>query len=242
MKKMGYILIAVGVIIMIIGIVMVARPSNNTVVYNLFPQNSQSSAARQAPSHTDIASTAYRDRQQQMPAATPAPTAENASLTDPKQIGNAFENFIANLFADKSTFKVLEWNQGTTSTEGVYAENDKNPDFKINQTFKKSGLEYWVECKYRSQPDDGTILIKQYQLNRYRGIQRSSHIKIFVAIGVGGDPRNPDTLYIVPLDSIKDENILLAEISRFKINKTGRAFADYVSSYFSDHVFKKIPL
>ena len=86
------------------------------------------------------------------------------------------------------------------------------------------------------------ILIKKYQLDLYRGIQRSSRIKIFMAIGVGQDPGNPDTIYIVPLDSIKDENIRLDDISRFKVAKNGAAFSNYIQNYFCKHVFRKIPM
>lgn len=248
MKKMGYILIAVGIIILIIGVVMVAKPNQATGISNTTTQIFQEAPKPQSSEPIPESAPTATYSEDKSTSDNKLSESDNIDLkntaevkNDPKEIGNAFENFIANLFTDKSTFTVLEWNQGTTSTRGVYAENDKNPDFRIKQAFRKSGLEYWVECKYRTLHDDGIILIKKYQLDRYRGIQRSSRIKIFVAIGVGKDPENPDALYIVPLDSIKDENIRLDEISRFKVAKNGIAFSDYIRDYFCKHVFRKIP-
>ena len=51
-----------------------------------------------------------------------------------------------------------------------------------------------------------------------------------------------NTIYIVPLDSIKDENIRLDDISRFKVAKNGSAFSNYIQNYFCKHVFRKIPM
>ena len=56
---------------------------------------------------------------------------EDYKKTTNKEIGNEFENTVANLFTNRGLFTVLEWNQGQTSSQGVYAENDKNPDFKM---------------------------------------------------------------------------------------------------------------
>lgn len=254
MKKMGIVLIVIGIAIALTGLVMVAHQSENkeTVVDVATPRNDYavgktvesvpvSHPVPVAKSH--MKSDSEQDPHNDAPDTEPLKEKEEEkTLRDSKEVGNAFENFVANFFTDRSTFKVLEWNQGTTSSQGVYAEHDKNPDFRINQSFRKSGLEYWVECKYRSRNEDGHILIKKYQLNRYRSIQRSSHIKIFVAIGVGGKPGNPDELYIVPLDSIKDEATMLDDIGRFKVSKNGKAFADYIRNYFENHVFKKTPM
>lgn len=249
MKKMGYILIAVGIIILIIGVIMVAKPNQATAISPTTTQIFQEAPTSQSSEHIPGSTPTATYSEDKSTSDNKLSESDNIDVkntaevkNDPKEIGNAFENFIANLFTDKSTFTVLEWNQGTTSTRGVYAENDKNPDFRIKQTFRKSGLEYWVECKYRTLHDDGMILIKKYQLDRYRGIQRSSRIKIFMAIGVGQDPGNPDTIYIVPLDSIKDENIRLDDISRFKVAKNGAAFSNYIQNYFCKHVFRKIPM
>lgn len=162
-----------------------------------------------------------------------------SAFDDAKEKGNQFENYVANLFKDKKLFKVLEWNQGQTSSEGVYAENDKNPDFKIKQDFKKSGLTYWVECKFRSKTNDGNFTIADYQLKRYRKIQAESRLKVFVAIGFGGSPSNPEMFYLVPLDSLKSSIINVNDINQFKINHSGQLFYDCVQDYFQNKVFKK---
>lgn len=164
----------------------------------------------------------------------------NTSMKDDaKEKGNQFENYVANLFKNRKLFQVLEWNQGQTSSEGVYAENDKNPDFKIKQDFRKSGLIYWVECKFRSKTDKGNFTIADYQLKRYRKIQSESHLKVFVAIGLGGSPANPEKFYLVPLDSLKSSVINVNQINQFKISHSGQVFFDCVQDYFMNKVFTK---
>lgn len=167
MKKMGLALIIVGVLLAGTGVYMMTS-DNNTNITSGREINIKTSQDNRTK---DIASGTFENNQTSVSAGMESDTEpqkiekenENGSTpvkSDPKEIGNAFENFVANLFADRSTFTVLEWNQGTTSTEGVYAEHDKNPDFRINQSFKKNGLEYWVECKYRTPDSNNQVTIK----------------------------------------------------------------------------------
>lgn len=158
-----------------------------------------------------------------------------------KEKGNSFENFVANLFKDRNVFNVLEWNQGQTSSEGVYAENDKNPDFKIQQTLADGfKLTYWIECKYRNHFDGSNcIVIKNYQLSRYRQIQRESHRKILIAVGIGKEPSSPSQFYLIPLDSISGENISKEDLKAYFMSKPATQFAPRTADWFQNHVFKK---
>ena len=164
---------------------------------------------------------------------------DDERITEAKKTGNAFENYVANLFADRQLFRVLECHQGQTSSEGVYAENDTDPDFRILQTFGKNGLEYWVECKYRSRFKDNEIKVDQYQIDRYREKQRSSHRKVFFAIGVGGTPDTPGSFYVMPLDSVPGEMISRSALEPYVMSDPKSAFAPWIESYFVDKVFPK---
>lgn len=123
--KMNVLLIIAGAVLIVVGVVRMAG-------------DKQASADSAAQSNTEVALAQQQPQVQvverviervvQVPAEAPSKSAD--SLTA-KEKRNGFEDFVANLFKDRSTFTVLEWNQGQTSSEGVYAENDKNPDFKI---------------------------------------------------------------------------------------------------------------
>lgn len=171
--------------------------------------------------------------------------AASQSAADPvshnKAVGNDFENFVANLFSVRDTFKVLEWNQGQTSTDGVYAEQNKRPDFKIRQTLDNgSKIYFWVECKYRSALFNNAITVKEYQLIRYRIIQRTSHRKIFLAIGIGGSPSAPDRFALLPLDSVKSEDIHNDAISNAVLSDlSSKSIASFFQDYFLNKVFTK---
>lgn len=159
---------------------------------------------------------------------------------DAKGVGNMFEDFVANLFKNSNIFVVKEWNKGSTSSEGVYAEQDKKPDFKICQNFNGRELVYWIECKYRSKTSDkGFIKIDDYQLSRYRKIQKDSRKKVLIAIGIGGEPTQPKDFFVVPLDSINKEYIHIDNIKRYELLKPAEEFAGYIDSYFMEKVFPK---
>lgn len=235
--KMNIALIVAGIILIIIGITRISATNSPKTANNLtgatVPTNSTSSTFVPDMTTARIESTDTQPESIAASAASPA--------TDPKTMGNDFENFVANIFVDRNTFSVLEWNQGQTSTEGVYAEQDKNPDFKIKQSFGKKGLTYWVECKFRSRFDRGKILINEYQLNRYRKIQSKSRLKVFMAIGVGNVPSSPTDFYFVPLDSITSEYISREDLSEYTMSSPRTAFAPWVESYFVDKVFANSP-
>lgn len=163
-----------------------------------------------------------------------------ASVQDSKSKGNEFENFVANFFTDRNKYTVLEWNQGQTSSQGVYAKADENPDFKIEHKLSDDfKITYWVECKYRSSFNSDAVIIKDYQLNRYRKIQRESHRKVLVAIGVGGTPSSPKSFYLVPLDSIDGEKISFDDLKPFYMSSPKERYDYWVTSYFRNKVFKK---
>lgn len=209
MKELSIVIIVLGVACVVAGAIMCMNSSKEDQVKQ--PQQIES-----------------------MVATTPA----TAAPASPKEKGNEFENVVANIFKDRDVFSVLEWNQGVTSSEGVYAEADKNPDFKIKQSFEGKDLTYWVECKYRSSAS-GSVLIKNYQLERYRKIQSESHLKVFVAIGAAGTPSSPQDFFLVPLDSIHSERVEIADLRPFSINQNGPAVAKYIHNYFVYKVFQK---
>lgn len=221
MKPMGFILIFIGLCITGFGVASVLNSCRNE-------NNDQS---RKEINY------ASNERSNILP----EPAYNNDPLTpqlSPKEKGNMFEDYVANLFKDKDTFKVLEWNQGTTSSEGVYAENELNPDFKIEQSCENDfKLTFWVESKFRRSLNNDVFSFDERQLNRYRKIQKESRLKIFLAIGKGEDPSNPSSFYFIPLDSITGSEINFEALKNYYMNDPSKRLPQWIKDYFFNKVF-----
>lgn len=207
---MGLILIVAGFIAIVVGIVLVYNGSKNTP---------ESSTATVTPS--------------QSPIVKQNDTGED-SLSS-KEKGDLFEDFTINLLADWR-MRLLDRTQDKVSTAGVVAESCRQPDLHIQQKRGESKVDYYLECKYRSDWKEGKISFDEWQIKRYRDFQRSSHRKVLIALGVGGSPSKPETLMLVPIDSVKDNYISQTWVTKYAIQPTTDALASYIDSYF-DNVF-----
>ena len=104
----------------------------------------------------------------------------------------------------------------------------------------KFSVEYYIEAKYFSAPvRNNCIKIKDYQLKRYRQHQKTTHRKVLLAIGVGGNPDNPDNFYLVPIDSVRNEYIDLNTIKGFSLQDPHKTFGYRMKDYFQQEVFAK---
>ena len=163
-----------------------------------------------------------------------APTPEEKSS---KEKGNEYEGYIADILKQNGIV-IKEWNQGAVSAEGAMADNALNPDFFVSQNADPINLEYWIEAKWRRQCDD-SFALKSDQYERYRKKQRESKRKIIVAVGVGGSPSHPESVYFVPLDSMPDGKISMSDMRHFYLSNPGRDFAKRMDRWFHKEVFNK---
>lgn len=155
-----------------------------------------------------------------------------------KEKGNDFEGYVADVMK-ANAIRLQQWNQGTTSAGGAFAENAKNPDFFVDQKYNDSRIEYWVECKYRSSLHDGKFRLEEYQYNRYKEIQKESKRRIMLAVGVGGNPAKPDNVYLIPLSELPKYGLEASGVESFRLANPGRDFATTVEKYFRENVFRK---
>lgn len=158
---------------------------------------------------------------------------------DSKAIGNDFEDYVANIF-HKQGLRIREWNKGSVTDAGAFAENALNPDMFILDDSGDRKLEYWIECKFRSSIPSTGFELKEYQLNRYADAQRDSKRKILVALGVGGSPKSPDSFYLIPLDSLKRfKHIPDKYLTNYIVPSPEANLKKYIRNYFFNDVFKK---
>lgn len=127
--------------------------------------------------------------------------------------GRQFEIFFAESVLQDSDFKILEWTSDKGFEQNIYVVSNGNPDFIFE--FQGS-FQIAVECKYRSVPlrrsDDNDSGARyswssQSQAQRYSKFSHDRKIKVMMALGICGDPQDPDSCYltdITHLSSLSD--------------------------------------
>lgn len=160
-------------------------------------------------------------------------------IAHPNEIkGRQFEQFVVSLFADKSRFNLLAW-RGDKISGATYAAETLLPDLRLRHRLDVAKVEYLVECKYRSSwGEEGIDLSSQYV--RYHFAAKKSGLELFIAIGIGGSPSNPDELFIIPGRMVKlDKKIDRARFIKCLCPKTPEGYHNYINHYYNKHVFKK---
>lgn len=142
----------------------------------------------------------------------------------PQEKGAAFENYIVKKISLKY-FKFLDWASDKITECGIYAESNKNPDLKFKHL--KSGVEFFIECKYRSSDN---IVIEDFQLTRYKKFGAINKVNVFVAIGTEGTPDSPNNLYLIPTYVIKNSNSINSIKEKYRKRNLNKMF--YFDSKF----------
>lgn len=117
--------------------------------------------------------------------------------------GSLFEKFVSDRFPD-GIWTIVDRTKDSTKKLGRKVESDQNPDFTFRHN--TTGNKIAVECKYRSYFYLGGVEILKNQVKRYKEYSQKENIPVYVFIGVGNSPQNPNKLFVLPLD--KAENLI----------------------------------
>ena len=122
--------------------------------------------------------------------------------------GDIFEEYVIDEIFIEKNFSIIK---KSPDFSNKYFKGNFDPDILIK--CKKTKIEFWIECKYRTN-EKKTIWIKFKQLFRY--IHLEKNIKIYYLFGLGNTPKKPNTLCLVPISKF---NILLKNknVKHFKI-------------------------
>jgi hypothetical protein len=132
---------------------------------------------------------------------------------DPNQEkGIEFEKYIVQKFS-KHYFTILDWT-GDKFVKGYYAQSSLEPDLKMRFTLQQNSVDFAVECKYRSSFFNDGMDLEKRQLTQYQKFAAEKQMKVFIVLGVGGSPKEPQELFIIPLEKIEtpflDRTFLMA--------------------------------
>jgi hypothetical protein len=136
--------------------------------------------------------------------------------------GAAFEKYTISKFSEKY-YEILECRSDKCFGERQPKTN-KLPDFVLQLQTHSGTAELAVECKWRKNFYYGKIVFKSYQLANYRKYEKEMKIPVFVIVGVGGEPCNPQSVYVIPLHEISSAELTQAQLSKYKKDKTENFF------------------
>ena len=124
-------------------------------------------------------------------------------LVDQQKLkGNQFEEWVVSKFYP-DYFALLEW-AGDKYHKGRYAETTRHPDLYLALKLKKGDFYFAVECKYRNTiPNEGLKWANEEQIKHYQRFAEDKDIPVFVVMGIGGQPKHPEEVYVIPLQEAK---------------------------------------
>ncbi len=117
--------------------------------------------------------------------------------------GHTFEEFVVNRFREKSD--CFKWIDATSDkgTRGYFPESNMNPDLQYEYRIGGERYPFSVECKFRSAISGQVNLTKDGQLERYRRFGMEKGMEVFIVLGLGGTPRKPKELFVIPIEDAK---------------------------------------
>ena len=121
------------------------------------------------------------------------------TMNDEVLKGREFEDYVINLFdlPNNKKLTLKEW-RGDKSLPGVYPESNSAPDF----VFEYAGKPFAVECKWRSHlsKDIGKELLPPERMALFQQFSTDRRMPVYLFLGIGGLPSDPDCLYFTCLD------------------------------------------
>ena len=185
--KMGYFLIAVGLVCLFAGIIVYVN---------------ESKAKKNTP--TDILVEKKEIHIDTAPKPSVQPETARADENDEYyEKGLEFEKYIVSRFS-KKYFTLKEW-RGDKSIHGIYPESSTYPDMEYAFTLHGKTYNFAVECKWRARYNAENKVKWSYkeQLARYRQFAKDKNMPVFIILGIGGTPSSPENVFVVPLASIE---------------------------------------
>lgn len=134
--------------------------------------------------------------------------------------GEEFEKFVENNLFAESDYTLIHRTNNYSQNKNRFSENTMMPDFKFR--CKKTLKEFYIEVKYRSSfnANNKISVISFPQLERFRKIQNTENIPVYIVIGYGGSPSNPHELSLIPIDKLAYLELYPSFLKNYKIDSS----------------------
>ena len=131
-----------------------------------------------------------------------------------KEKGIRFEKYLLHKFNSKY-HRIKEW-RGDKFADGIYAESTKNPDIEIELSVRDTRKIFAVESKWRrGYFKNGIQWARKEQIYNYKRYSEENNIPVFVVIGVGKNPENPEDVFVIPLDDLTEPFLTLDFLAKY---------------------------
>ena len=121
------------------------------------------------------------------------------TMNDEVLKGREFEDYVIDIFdlPNNKKLTLKEW-RGDKSLPGVYPESNNAPDF----VFEYAGKPFAVECKWRSHlsKDIEKELLPPERMASFLQFSTERRMPVYLLLGIGGLPNDPDSLYFTCID------------------------------------------
>ena len=128
--------------------------------------------------------------------------------------GQKFEDFILKKF-NKRDFSLVKKTLPVPKFDGPIIENNLDPDFIFR--FRQNLEKFAVEAKFRSYLGNYALIYPD-QMARYNQFEEEEKIPVYIIIGLGGFPDNPNEMFLVPLKKAASRELTLEFLSKFKVD------------------------
>ncbi|MDY6371713.1 MAG: hypothetical protein SPL12_05370 [Bacteroidales bacterium] len=123
---------------------------------------------------------------------------KSLTMNDELLKGREFEDHVLELLgvADNDRLTLKEW-RGDKSLPGIYPEGNSNPDLVLEY----DGRPFAIECKWRSHmpKDISKELLPPARVALFERYAKERHMPVYLLLGIGGLPNDPDLLLMAPL-------------------------------------------
>ncbi len=124
---------------------------------------------------------------------------KSLTMSDELLKGREFEDYVLEQLgiANNDRLTLKEW-RGDKSLPGIYPEGNSNPDLVLEY----DGRPFAIECKWRSHlpKDISKELLPPDRVALFEEYAKEHHMPVYLLLGIGGLPSDPDKLYLSQLD------------------------------------------
>jgi hypothetical protein len=101
------------------------------------------------------------------------------------------------------------------SGSGGFPGFERDPDLRFRTVGED--LEFYVETRYLPEPGGGALeCCEPYALERFR--QLNATIPVFIAIGTGGSPANPERVFLVPVGKMMYSKLYRSVLHEYEVD------------------------
>ena len=129
--------------------------------------------------------------------------------------GEKFESYAQELFGASNLWILVKRTSDYNHNAEMYEHSSLEPDFRFKH--KLSNKQINIECKYRTSLNKEGMLdwCREDQFKRYK--ETDKYNNTYVLIGLGGEPKAPEKLFLIKLSEIKYTKLYPSVLDKYKI-------------------------